>query len=120
MTCWLLETDDRRQTLVNAITFQLSYCWNDHDGINRKTWTNVTSRFRFFNIYDCIQHSTNNITPSSMQHPRRCSVFVVDGDDGVDLDRDEADERREAGLEGERGEGAEAEDGHQRVQDQAL
>ena len=55
-----------------------------------------------------------------MQHPRRCSVFVVDGDDGVDLDRDEADERREAGLEGERGEGAEAEDGHQRVQDQAL
>ena len=48
------------------------------------------------------------------------SVFVVDGDDGVDLDGDEADERREAGLDGERGEGREAEHRHQRVQDQAL
>ena len=48
------------------------------------------------------------------------SVFVVDGDDGVDLHGDEADERGEAGLDGERGEGGEAEHRHQRVQDQAL
>ena len=56
---------------------------------------------------------------SSTPHPRR-SVFVVDRDDGVDLDRDEADERREAGLDGERGEGAEAEHGHQRIEYQTL
>ena len=56
---------------------------------------------------------------SSTPHPRR-SVFVVDRDDGVDLYRDEADERREAGLDGERGEGAEAEHGHQRIEYQTL
>ena len=58
---------------------------------------------------------------SFTQHPHGVrSVFVVDRDDGVDLDRDEADERREAGLDGERGEGAEAEHGHQRIEYQTL
>ena len=69
--------------------------------------------------------NTQQVTCSFTRHPAGgigslISVFVVDGDDCVDLDGDESDERREARLDGQRREGREAEHWHQGVQDQTL